>query len=52
MAEKGILTHDCRHQACNGCGVCPILDVNLLDHKVESKEPKRVFTYRQPKAAK
>ena len=50
MAEKGILTHDCRHQACNGCGVCPILDVNLLDHKVESKEPKRVFTYRQPKA--
>jgi hypothetical protein len=50
MAEKGILTHDCRHQACNGCGVCPILDVNLLDHKVESKESKRVFTYRQPKA--
>ena len=50
MAEKEILTHDCRHQACNGCGVCPILDVNLLDHKVESKEPKRVFTYRQPKA--
>lgn len=50
MAEKGILTHDCRHQVCNGCGVCPILDVNLLDHKVESKEPKRVFTYRQPKA--
>ena len=47
LAQKGILTHDCRHLACNGCAVCPILDVALIDHKEENWNDKAVFIYKQ-----
>ncbi len=47
MAQKGILTHDCRHLPCNGCGVCPIIDVKLIDHKEETGHEKAVFIYKQ-----
>lgn len=30
-AQKGILTGDCRRDACNFCGVCPNLDVAVVD---------------------
>ena len=47
MARNGVLTHDCRHLPCNGCGVCPILDVDLIDHKEETGHEKAVFVYKQ-----
>ena len=47
LAQRGILTHDCRHLACNGCAVCPILDVALIDHKEENWNDKAVFIYKQ-----
>lgn len=45
LAKRGILTHDCRHLACNGCAVCPILDVRPIDHKEENAHEKAVFVY-------
>lgn len=47
MAQKGLLTYDCRHLPCNGCAVCPILDVNLIDYKEEVPREKTVFVYKQ-----
>lgn len=34
MQEK--LTEDCRRAACQNCGVCPQLDVNIIDHASEA----------------
>lgn len=45
LAQRGILTHDCRHLACNGCAVCPVLDVKPIDHKEENAHEKTVFIY-------
>lgn len=47
LAQKGLLTHDCRHLPCNGCAVCPELDVKLIDHKEESGHEKAVFVYHE-----
>jgi|GEM_PF-538176 len=47
MAQKGLLTHDCRHLPCNGCAVCPLLDVKLIDHKEDVPGEKAVFIYKQ-----
>lgn len=47
LAKRGILTHDCRHLACNGCAVCPILDVKPIDHKEENAHEKAVFVYHE-----
>lgn len=47
LAQKGILTKDCRHYNCNGCAVCPVLDVKLIDHKEESEHEKAVFVYKE-----
>lgn len=47
LAKRGILTHDCRHLACNGCAVCPILDVRPIDHKEENAHEKAVFVYHE-----
>ena len=47
MAQKGLLTHDCRHLPCNGCAVCPLLDVKLIDHKEDVPSEKAVFIYKQ-----
>lgn len=30
-AQKEVLTEDCRRDACNFCGVCPNLDVTVID---------------------
>lgn len=47
LAQWGILTHDCRHLACNGCAVCPVLDVKPIDHKEENAHEKTVFIYHE-----
>lgn len=47
LAQRGILTHDCRHLACNGCAVCPALDVKPIDHKEENAHEKTVFIYHE-----
>ena len=47
MAQRGILTSDCRHRPCNGCAVCPALDVKLVDHKEENTHEKAVFVYHE-----
>lgn len=47
LAQRGILTHDCRHLACNGCAVCPVLDVKPIDHKEENTHEKTVFIYHE-----
>lgn len=47
LAQRGILTHDCRHLACNGCAVCPVLDVKPIDHKEENVHEKTVFIYHE-----
>lgn len=47
LAQRGILTHDCRHLACNGCAVCPVLDVKPIDHKEENAHEKTVFIYHE-----
>ncbi len=44
-AKVGELTHDCRHEACCGCGVCPVLDVHIINHKEESGHAKTTFSY-------
>ena len=47
LAQRGILTHDCCHLACNGCAVCPVLDVKPIDHKEENAHEKTVFIYHE-----
>jgi radical SAM family uncharacterized protein len=47
MAQKGILTHDCRRLPCNGCAVCPVIDTSVIDHKEEDSHEKNVFIYKQ-----
>ena len=47
LAQRGVLTHDCRHLACNGCAVCPVLDVKPIDHKEENAHEKTVFIYHE-----
>ena len=47
MAQRGILTGDCRHLPCNGCAVCPDLSVKLVDHKEENIHEKAVFVYHE-----
>ncbi len=47
MAQKGILTQDCRHFPCNGCAVCPVLDVKLIDYMEDISREKAVFVYKQ-----
>ena len=46
LAQKGILTHDCRRHPCQGCGVCPQLDLHVIDRK-EGNHAKNVFVYHQ-----
>lgn len=47
LGQRGILTGDCRRLPCNGCAVCPILDVDLIDHKEENTHEKVVFVYHE-----
>lgn len=47
LAQRGVLTRDCRHYSCNGCAVCPVLDVKLIDHKEENGHEKVVFVYKE-----
>ena len=47
LAQRGVLTRDCRHFACNGCAVCPVLDVKPIDHKEENANEKAVFVYHE-----
>ena len=47
LAQRGILTGDCRHLPCNGCAVCPDLSVKLVDHKEENIHEKTVFVYHE-----
>lgn len=47
LAKRGVLTHDCRHLSCNGCAVCPVLDVKPIDHKEENAHEKTVFIYHE-----
>lgn len=39
------LTHDCRHQSCIGCGVCPHLGVHIIDNKEGRDSGKTTFSY-------
>lgn len=43
-SQQGQITHDCRHNHCTGCGVCPHLDVAVKDCKEESKDGKITFS--------
>lgn len=47
MAQKGVHTFDCRRKPCNGCAVCPALDVKLIDYEEENTHEKTVFVYKQ-----
>ena len=47
MAQKGVQTFDCRRKPCNGCAVCPALDVKLIDYEEENTHEKTVFVYKQ-----
>lgn len=47
MAQKGVHTFDCRRKPCNGCAVCPVLDVKLIDYEEENTHEKTVFVYKQ-----
>lgn len=47
MAQKGVHTFDCRRKPCNGCAVCPALDVKLIDYEEENAHEKTVFVYKQ-----
>ncbi len=35
-AQEAALTHDCRREACTGCGVCPKLDCAVVDWREEA----------------
>ena len=35
-AQKAALTHDCRREACTGCGVCPKLGCAVVDWREEA----------------
>ena len=35
-AEEAALTHDCRREACTGCGVCPALHCEVVDWRAEA----------------
>ena len=47
MAQRGVHTFDCRRKPCNGCAVCPALDVKLIDYEEENTHEKTVFVYKQ-----
>ena len=47
MAQKGVHTFDCRRKPCNGCAVCPALDVKLIDYEEENTHEKTVFVSKQ-----
>lgn len=47
MAQRGVHTFDCRRKPCNGCAVCPALDVKLIDYEEENAHEKTVFVYKQ-----
>lgn len=47
LAQRGVLTGDCRHLPCNGCAVCPVLDVKPIDHKEENAHEKAVLVYHE-----
>ncbi len=47
MAQRGVHTFDCRRKPCNGCAVCPALDVKLIDYEEENTREKTVFVYKQ-----
>ena len=47
MAQRGVHTFDCRRKPCNGCAVCPVLDVKLIDYEEENTHEKTVFVYKQ-----
>ena len=38
------LTHDCRRLSCTGCGVCPHLDVHIIDRKEGVDHGKTAFS--------
>lgn len=44
LATEGDLTHDCRHESCTGCGVCPNLGVHIIDHKEGRDHAKTTFS--------
>ena len=35
-AQEAALTHDCRREACTGCGVCPALHCEVVDWRAEA----------------
>ena len=41
----GELTHDCRHEVCCGCGVCPALKVRVIDNEEGRDSEKTAFSY-------
>lgn len=45
-AQKPLLTRDCRRQPCCGCGVCPLLDVCVVDGK-GGRDGKATFVYHE-----
>ncbi len=45
-AQTGALTRDCRREACSGCGVCPLLQVNVVDG-MGGTDGKTTFVYHQ-----
>ncbi len=44
-AMRGQLTHDCRRSSCTGCGICPNLGVNVIDH-LKSETGEQEATHR------
>lgn len=47
LAQRGVLTRDCRHYPCNGCAVCPVLDTFVIDQKEGTAHEKAVFVYHE-----
>ncbi len=43
-AAAGELTHDCRRLSCTGCGVCPHLDVHIIDRKAGDSREQTAFS--------
>lgn len=43
-AAAAELTHDCRHESCTGCGVCPHLGVQIIDRKEGADRGKTAFS--------
>lgn len=48
LAQRNVVTEDCRRHPCNGCAVCPLIPAVLIDyHRGNESHEKTVFVYHE-----